>query len=117
MRNFPPLNTQRSQTFHGQNYNRTLFALKTDLSFSLFRQGGVLIGDGHHDTCARGFYWGKFAILRKRPEVKKTSEKILNAPMICTQLVRYSMHVHFGIRYMPSYYPQNIALKVSWELN
>lgn len=50
-------------------------------------------------------------------KLKKTSEKILNAPMICTQLVRYSMHVHFGIRYMPSYYPQNIALKVSWELN
>lgn len=69
-------------------------------------------------THERGFFIGaNLHILRKRPEVKKTSEKVLNAPMICTQLVRYSMHVQFGIRYMPSYYPQNIALKVSRELN
>lgn len=50
-------------------------------------------------------------------KLKEISEKVLNAPMICMHLVRYSMHVQFGVWYMPSYYPQNIALKVSWELN
>ena len=69
-------------------------------------------------THVRGVFIGaNLEFSEKDRKLKKTSEKVLNTPMICMHLVHYSMHVQFGVRYMPNYYPQNIALKVSWKLN